>query len=69
MKETLIKLYNKTITKVLTALGFCTTFVFMACYGAPPTDYNLVDEFEDGVVGTEVCDSDSIMPNTSPNVP
>lgn len=41
MKEKLIKLYNKTITKVLTALGFSTTFVFMACYGPPPTDYYL----------------------------
>ena len=69
MKERLIKLYNKTATKVLTALGFCTTFVFMACYGAPPTDYNLVDEFDDEVVESEVVEAESIMPNTSPIVP
>ncbi len=69
MKERLIKLYNKTATKVLTALGFCTTFVFMACYGAPPTDYNLVDEFDEEVVESEVVIPDSITPNASPNVP
>lgn len=25
--------------KVLTLLGFSSSFVFMACYGTPPTDY------------------------------
>lgn len=32
-------LSRRLAAKVLTLLGFSSSFVFMACYGTPPTDY------------------------------
>jgi hypothetical protein len=67
MKKTYRKVCNKIVTRVLTLLGFCSTFVFMACYGPAPTKFDyadmadsvdvaLVDEVNDSL-GVEEADA------------
>lgn len=42
MKNTFFARFGRRITaKVLTLLGFSSSFAFMACYGPPPTDHYL----------------------------
>lgn len=41
MKILLEKLYGRLLPRLLTLLGFSSTFAFMACYGPAPSDYHL----------------------------
>ncbi len=41
MKTAFNRFFNRFWAKVLTLLGFGSSFAFMACYGVPPTDYQL----------------------------
>lgn len=41
MKRLLEALYGRLLPKVLTLLGFSSTFAFMACYGPAPSGYHL----------------------------
>lgn len=35
---------QKVLSKLLVLFGFSCTFVFMACYGPAPTEYEPIDE-------------------------
>lgn len=45
---------NKLLARLLTILGFSSTFAFMACYGPPPEDLEYVDVAEevDSIIST-----------------
>ncbi len=60
MKEKKNRLYKAVLQKLLVLLGFGTSFVFMACYGPPPSHGNLEELPEGFVVQEDSCQVDTI---------
>jgi len=59
---------NKAITKMLTLLGFSSVaFVFTACYGTMPNDYdeNIADSLSVAFSRGEVVQTDSVQATQS----
>lgn len=65
MKEKIICIGKKILSKLLVLLGFSTTFVFMACYGPRPNyapvdfdDTDSISEVDSVSVDSTVADTE-----------
>jgi hypothetical protein len=60
MKEKMNRLGQKILSKLLVLLGFSCTFMFMACYGPRPQEFDadMAEEYADSIAEVpEVSDS------------
>lgn len=58
MREKTRSIAARVASKALVVMGFCTTFVFMACYGTRPQAYS-AEEYESEVVDSLTVAADS----------